>query len=446
MPETQSRTAVGHAFKKVLQEGACYNIHPMSGFQIVIAASYLLVRCFEFWLRFINLSHMKKHGSAVPPGFEGHVDEALLKKTHAYTIDTNTLDTVESLAGSAVILWFLFGGPLRAYSDWISGLSLSFVSKGVVYFLLLGLANTVLSVPFSLYGTFMIENRYGFNKTTPGLWLTDLIKSTVLSSVIMGLMLAGGFLIVLWSPDFWWLFVWGFLFVFSIIIMYVSPYVIEPLFNKFEPLEGEGTEERIKELMAGAGLKISRVFRMDASRRSRHSNAYFTGIGKVKRIVLYDTLLERMAEGEMLAVLAHEAGHWKKRHLLKMIAIFEALSLVGLYISFLILKGDSLSNAFGISGDTFLPKLLILGLISSIITFPLTPLLSALSRRHENEADRFAIGLTGRAEDLAVSLIKLSKDNLANLHPHPLYARFYYTHPPVVERVRSLRSYRDALM
>jgi STE24 endopeptidase len=221
--------------------------------------------------------------------------------------------------------------------------------------------------------------------------------------------------------------------------MYISPYVIEPLFNKFTPLEGEGLAEKISGMMGKTGIRVSRVFRIDASKRSRHTNAYFTGIGKVKRIVLYDTLLSMMDEGEVLAVLAHEAGHWKKKHVLKMIALFETLSLIGAYAAFRILQSDALADIFHIQGEAFFAKLIILGFIAGIVFFPFTPLFSALSRRHEREADRFAVELAPQPEAMATSLIKLSKDNLSNLHPHPLYAMVYYSHPPVVERVKRIR-------
>jgi len=270
------------------------------------------------------------------------------------------------------------------------------------------------------------------------LWLTDLAKSTGISTILMGIALGAVFWIVQASPGYWWLFIWGFFFVFSLFMMYISPYVIEPLFNKFSPLEEGLLEERIKDMMKKTGIKVSRVFRIDASRRSHHTNAYFTGIGKVKRIILYDTLMEKMGEEEILAILAHEAGHWKKKHVLKMIVLFELLSLAGAYIAFRILKTDFLA-LFGFGGGSFFSKLVLLGFIFSIVSFPFTPIFSYISRRHENQADRFAVRLSPNPESLATSLIKLSKDNLSNLHPHPLYAAFHYSHPPIVERVQRIK-------
>jgi STE24 endopeptidase len=411
----------------------------MQKYRIVILVCYLLVEGFEYWLRYVNLRYTKQHGTEVPAGFEGYIDEAVLKKTHAYTLETSRLALVESVFSSAVLIIFLFGGLLNRYNDWIGSLGLSFIPEGAAFFLILGLANTLLSIPFSLYGTFRIENRFGFNTMTPSLWVADLFKSLLLSAVILGIALSAGLYIVQMSPDYWWLFAWGFFFILSIFLMYISPYVIEPLFNKFTPLEGGELETKIREMMQKVGIVVSRVFKKDASKRSRHTNAYFTGIGRTKRIVLFDTLIEMMEQNEILAVLAHEAGHWKKKHVLKRIAVFEFLSLIGAYLAFRILRADVLSQVFTIRGETFFASLIILGFVFGIAAFPFTPVSSYISRRHEDEADRFAAELSGHPEGLATSLIKLSKDNLSNLHPHPLYAKFYFSHPPVVGRVRKLR-------
>jgi STE24 endopeptidase len=274
---------------------------------------------------------------------------------------------------------------------------------------------------------------------TVKLWLADLLKSTLISTVLMSLVLSVSFWIIQASPDFWWLFVWGFFFIFSLFVMFISPYVIEPLFNKFTPMEGDELEEKIRTLMGKAGIKVGRVFKIDASKRSRHTNAYFTGIGKVKRIVLFDTLINKMTGPEVLAVLAHEVGHWKKKHILKRIIVVEAMSFIGAYAAFRLLKTDFVGGIFHIQDATFFSKLILIGFLFSIVSFPFIPLSSYFSRKHEYEADRFASGLTSDPESLATSLIKLSKDNLSNLHPHPIYAKFYYSHPPVVERVNKLR-------
>ena len=404
-----------------------------------ILVGYLVVLGFEYWLKYINLGHMKIHGMEIPRDFEGFIDEFVLKKTHAYTIEHNKLSVIESLFSNIILLVFIYGGLLNAYNSWMVSLNLPFVLTGLVFFLILTGASTVLSLPFSLYSIFKIENKYGFNTMTLKLWITDLMKSTLISMILMSAILLGSFWLIQASPDYWWFFVWGFFFLFSLFVLYISPYVIEPLFYKFTPLEGDELEEKIRVIMEKAGIKVSRVFKIDASKRSHHTNAYFTGIGKVKRIVLFDTLMNKMTQREIIAVLAHEVGHWKKKHILKRIAFLEIMSFVGIYAAFRLLKTDFLDGLFQIQDVTLCSQLVILGFLLSIISFPFTPLSSYISRKHEYEADGFASALTADPESLATSLIKLSKDNLSNIHPHPLYAKFYYSHPPVVERVNKLR-------
>lgn len=410
----------------------------MGGMTATILTAYLLVTAFAYWLRALNLRHLKTHGGEVPPRFEGAVDAETLRKTSAYTLEQSRLGLFESLLDNVLLIAFLFGGLLHLYDRWIASLTDAFVLSGVLFFLILTLLQTLIDIPFSLYGTFGIEARYGFNTMTPRLWLADLAKSTAITAAILALMTAGALALIDWSPAFWWLWVWGFFAVVSIFMMYISPYVIEPLFNKFEPVKEKGLEEEIRVLMEKAGLKVSKVQQVDESRRSRHSNAYFTGIGRVKRIVLYDTLISQMSHQEILAVLAHEVGHWKLGHIWKRLVTTELGALAGLYLSFRLLQWERLPELVGLDQASFAARLVILGFVGSIAMFPLTPISAWLSRRHEWAADRFATELYGRPDALASALIKLSKENLANLHPHPFYARFHYSHPPVVERVGKL--------
>ena len=405
---------------------------------IALLLCYLLTVAAGYWLSALNIRHLRRYGNIVPAGFEGAIDPETLARTVEYTLEKNRLGLVESILDNLLLVLFLFGGLLGVYDRWIASLSGSFVVGGVLFFLLLTFAQTILGIPLSLYDTFRIENRYGFNNTTPRLWLADLVKSTAVSIILLALVTTGGFAIIRFSPGFWWLWVWGFFAAVSIFVMYLSPYVIEPLFNKFEPVKEDGLEDNIRTLLAKTGLKVSRVMQMDASRRSRHSNAYFTGIGRVKRIVLYDTLLKQMTHGEVLAVLAHEVGHWKKGHIWKRLVMTELLGLASCYLAYRLTAWGGLPGLLGLPHASFAAQLVILAFIGAIAAFPFAPLSSWLSRRQEREADRFAADLTGEPAALASSLIKLSRENLSNLHPHPLYAQFYYSHPPVVERVRQL--------
>ena len=215
--------------------------------------------------------------------------------------------------------------------------------------------------------------------------------------------------------------------------------VIEPLFNKFSPVEDEALKDKIIELTKKAGIQASRILKVDASRRSRHTNAYFTGIGRTKRVVLYDTLLEHMDANEILSVLAHELGHWKRRHLLKMLVVFETLSFLGIYVSYRIVQSDMLLHVFGVSADTLFAKLLLLGFVAGILLFPLRPLANFLMRRHERQADLASYELTGDAGSMESALIKLSKENLSNFYPHPLYVASIYPPPRVRENTLSER-------
>ncbi|BCR03819.1 peptidase M48 [Desulfuromonas versatilis] len=407
--------------------------------KIALLIAYLLVLAAGHALRTLNLNHLKRHGAEVPEGFEGAIDPCQLRRTSAYTLECSRLGQFEPLLDSALLLLFLFGGLLPVYDRWIAGATGSFVLQGVLFFFGLQLAKGVCDIPFSLYRNFCIEARYGFNTMSLRLWLSDLGKGLALGMVLGGALLGGAFWLVSASPEGWWLWVWGFFALFTLLLMYVSPYLIEPLFFKFEPVREQGLEERIRSLMERAGLRVSRVFQVDASRRSRHSNAYFTGIGRVKRIVLFDTLLEQMSQDEVLAVLAHEVGHWKKRHILKRLLVTELLALGGLYLAWRLVEWGGLPGLLGLEQASFAAQLVILSFLGSIAGFPFTPLSSWLSRRDEWQADRFARELTGEPEALASGLVKLSRENLANLHPHPLYAAVFYSHPPVVERVRRLR-------
>jgi STE24 endopeptidase len=410
----------------------------MDIYLIAIIIAYLLIVTFGYWLDFINLSHLKKYGSLIPPEFEGHIDQALLSKTRDYNVEHTRFDFISSVFNNVVFLLFIFV-LLNIYNSWVVSLNYSFILSGLIFFLLLTYAETAISMPFSLYSTFKIENRYGFNTMTFKLWVTDTVKSLIISSILIGLLIMVGLFLIQKSPNLWWLWVWCFFLVFGIFMMYISPYVIEPLFHKFTPIEDKELESGIRSLMEKVGIKVSRVFKMDASKRTKHTNAYFTGIGKVKRIVLYDTLIEKMDYDEIMSVLAHEAGHWKKKHVLKYIAVNETIALIVIYIAFQLLQNDFLLNIFHIDTSSFFAKVLILGFIGSIVSFPFSPLFHYFSRRHENEADKYSYEMTGNSESMISALVKLSKDNLSNLHPHPLYALFHYSHPPVLERIRRIK-------
>jgi STE24 endopeptidase len=413
-------------------------ILPLSLWAVAILAAFAITEFLKLLLDHLNLAHMQAKGPVVPPEFSGLIDEDAMKKSLDYARVRTRFGLIGGIFDALLAAAFYFGGILATYDAWVRDLHISFIASGIVFFVLLSYAETLLNIPFALYNTFVIENRYGFNKTTPGLWAADFLKSTLISTVLLCAAISAALWLIGWSPQRWWLWVWSFLFTFSIFMMYVSPYVIEPLFNKFTPLLDEKLDRDVKTLMQQAGIAVQRVFIMDASRRSGHTNAYFTGIGKTRRIVLFDTLIEKTSRGELLAVLAHEAGHWKKKHLFKTLAAFESASLVLFYAAFRLVDSEAPAAALGLHGPSFFARAIVLGLFVGIFSFYLSPLVNYFMRRHERQADDFAVRLTGDKESFKSALVKLSRDNLSNPYPHPLYAIFHYSHPPVLERLRRI--------
>jgi STE24 endopeptidase len=405
---------------------------------LVVLILYLVVEAAEQFLLVLNMNHLSRHGAEVPPGFEGHVDAVTLTKMCDYTVEHARVDRIGAILSIGITLVFLFGGGLNWLNNRIAAQGWPPIFSGVLFYLVLIYADTLIKMPFSLYNTFSLEKRFGFSNQTMKLWLQDLLKSLLLNTLLLAFLLYGILWLIMALPHMWWLASWVFVLLFSVFLLYVSPYVIEPLFNKFSPIEDHALEERIKKTMSRAGLMINRVFTMDASRRSSHSNAYFTGIGHVKRIILFDTLLVNHPAEEIIAILAHEAGHWKKKHILKMLVLGQVMALAGFYLAYKLTAGDRLAELFKLDVPSMHAKLLLVAFLGILVLFPLKPLMAYLSRVHEIEADNFALDLTGTPHALAGALIKLGKDNLANLHPHPWYAAVYYSHPPLVQRVRRI--------
>jgi len=400
-----------------------------------IFVAVVVIRLALSWL---NLRHLERYGHLVPRGLEREVDGERLRKISAYTAERTRFGLVHSVASSAAVGVFLFAGGLGAYDALLAKLQLGFTSGGVVFVVGLLLASAILEVPFQLYGDFRIEQRHGFNRQTPGLWWSDWLKSTALSLLLTSALAAGALTLVQAAPHTWWIWVSALVSGVSLLLTFLSPYVIEPLFHKMEPLEVAGLSDGIRAMTEKAGVHVGRVLKVDASRRSSHSNAYFTGLGRVKRVVLFDTLLAHMSHGQILAVLAHELGHWKKHHVLFRMLTMLLLLVAGAYLAFHFAPGATLPALVGLSVASFPARVVILMMTASVLMFPLTPLFAAWSRHDERQADRFAVELHGQPRDLADALAKLGTENLSNLHPHPLFAAFYYSHPPLVERIGQL--------
>ncbi len=413
----------------------------MSGMLCVVLLIYVAMQLFRYVLEYLNVRYMGARQGMVPPDFTGVVDADFLTRVQRYEREKTHFDVAASIFSSALILIFLFAGVLRWYVEWIDGLGLPFILSGLLFFLLLYLVGEILSVPFSLYFVFSIENKYGFNTMTPRLWIADFFKAMGLSVVLLLIAVGCALAIIAWSPGFWWFWVWCLMLVFMLFVTYISPYVIEPLFNTFAPVEDALLKERIVAMASRAGIRVSRVLRMDASRRSTHTNAYFTGIGRTKRIVLFDTLLNRMTPPEILAVLAHEIGHWKRRHILKGLVLTETVSLILFFCAHWAIENDYPARLFDVPGNNLLGQIVVIAFLFSMLSFFLKPAANAFSRMLEREADRFSCDLDTEKGAMLQVLVKLTKDNLSNLYPHPLYALFHYSHPPVLDRIAYIKEY-----
>ena len=392
----------------------------------------------RYILQQLNISNLRNHGKEIPPVFQGVIDEATLAKMVDYTYDNSRLETKENLAEDIIELAILFL-LLPVLVGKLAGLHLHLILQALIFFGVLAAIGGVAGIPFDIYDTFVLEKKYGFSTITWRLWLTDLIKSVIISAVLMGFMLAAFMAFILYLPGTWWFWAWVFFTMFEILLRWLYPVVIAPLFNKYEPIKDESLKEKITALMAQVGLKAKGIYQVDEGKRSKHTNAYFTGIGKTKRIVLYDTLLASHSPEEILAVLAHEIGHWKKKHILKQLIFMIVASLAVLYFTYLIVNWPPLYSTFGLIYTPVYAGLFLVSLYLSCAGFFLSPIGAAIMRRYEREADKMAMELVGTSEPMINALKRLAKDNLSNLHPHPLYVWFYYSHPPLIERIEYLK-------
>ena len=410
---------------------------PINPFLSVFLALYLVMAAFEASMDLLNLSHLKKRGGRVPEDFAGLLDAEKLKRMEEYSVAHMKLGLVESVGGRLVFLGVILSGLIPAYQAMLSGLPS--IPAGLLFFAGLGFAAALFDLPFEGYRIFSIEERFGFNTRTLGLWLKDLLKSFLLALVLGGGLLTVLLLVVLYAGRTWWIWAWAAFFSFQFLVLFLYPVLIAPLFNRFTPMEDHSLAGKIKDLAEREGLRVKGIYRMDAGKRSRHTNAYLAGMGKTRRIVLFDTLLEAHEEEEILAVLAHEIGHLKKHHLMKQLISTGAFSALLLYVASTVMTWRGLYSAFGFTSETAYVGLLLVGILWEPVGFFLSPLTMALSRRFEREADRYGTKVMGGPEGLVGALRRMVLDNLSNLFPHPLYVIFHYSHPPVPERIRLLR-------
>ena len=403
-------------------------------FAVTLLAGLLL----KFWLNSRQIRHVAQHRAAVPSAFAHTISLAAHHKAADYTLAKARLGLLELALGTIVLVgWTLLGGLSALNQSLLNALGGGMAQQVAVLAAFVAI-NGLLDLPLTLYQTFVIEARFGFNKMTPKLWLLDLLKSSLIGALI-GLPLAA---LILWmmgaTGQLWWLWAWSVWMGFNLLLLLIYPTFIAPLFNKFVPLEDETLKARVTALMQRCGFAAKGLFVMDGSKRSAHANAYFTGFGAAKRVVFYDTLLAKLSAAEVDAVLAHELGHFKHKHVIKRIVSMFAMSLLGFALLGWLATQPWFYSGLGVQPNLDAPNdalaLLLFMLAMPVFSFFIGPLFAQLSRQHEFEADTYAVRQTSGA-DLASALLKLYEDNASTLTPDPLYVKFYYSHPPASERL-----------
>jgi STE24 endopeptidase len=387
----------------------------------------------ETALLLVNLRHVARTPGA-PPALAAFVDDATADRSRAYTLANGRLGLVEGTMGAALVLVVLFSGVLPWLDRALAGRGLSGAHRFVAYLVVLSLASSVADLPFRLYRTFVLEARFGFNRTTLRTWLADRAKSLAISAALGLPLLYAIYAFMRFTGGFWWIWLFAFLAVFQLFLLWLFPTFVAPLFNRFDPLPEGPLRERLEALAREAGFRNRGLFVMDASRRSSHSNAYFVGLFR-PRIVLFDTLVAQMTVDEAASVLAHEIGHYRAHHVHRRLALSLAATLAGLFVLSRLVPWPPLHAAFGFGEPTLHGAVALFALGGGPFVFWLQPIASRLSRKHEYEADRFAVRIARAPEALKSALVRLNRENLSNLRPHPWYSAWHYSHPPLAERL-----------
>ena len=411
----------------------------MNIYGVIILATLLASYLLDLITEIINLKALREE---LPEEFADVYDREKYRKSQAYTRERTRFGLLTSSFGLLVTLVFWFAGGFNYLDEIVRSWSLGPIWTGLLYIGILILARSAISLPFSIYSTFAIEERYGFNKTTPKTFILDLIKGTALGIVIGGAVLAGVLYFFEYSGPYAWLYCWIAVTLFSLVMQFIAPTWIMPLFNKFTPLEEGDLRSAIMDYARSVKYPLENLFVMDGSKRSSKSNAFFTGFGKHKRIALFDTLIENQTVSEIVAVLAHEIGHFKKKHILQSMVIGILHTGVMFYLLSIFLSHQGLFEAFYMENAAATPiyaGLIFFGMLFSPIEMILSVFMQIFSRKNEFEADRYAAETTGDPESMVSALKKLSAHNLSNLTPHPFYVFLNYSHPPVLERIRAIR-------
>ena len=412
----------------------------------VIALLLILGRVFaELWLSRLNRSHVCAHANDVPTVFHGMIDEPKYRRSIDYTLAKSHFGDIVNEFDAAILMAVLFSGVLPWAFEKFSANFGSSVWAMAGFLFVVGIAVSVPALPFDWYAQFRVEERFGFNTTTLKTWILDRIKGLLLAVLLGYPLLVLVLKMIEWTGASWWLWATVVVITFQLLLLLIAPAIIMPLFNKFTPLPEGELRERLFALAQRTDFPARRIEVMDGSKRSRHSNAFFTGLGRFRKIVLFDTLMGQLTHAELESVLAHEVGHCKKRHVIKMLSV----SVAGVFLAFAVIawlaRQQWFYHAFGFAYQggfaaiNVVPAILLFSLVAGTITFWASPFIHSWSRRFEFEADAFARGAMGETQSLIQALRKLSEKNLSNLTPYPLYSSFYYSHPTLLERERALR-------
>jgi len=412
----------------------------------IIALVLILARVVtELWLSRLNQHHVRAYSNEVPPAFCGIIDEATYRRSIDYTLAKSRFGVVVNVFDTMMLIVVLFSGVLPwAFRRFGASIGTStFAMAGFLF--LVGIALSIPGLPFAWYAQFKIEQRFGFNTTSMKTWIVDRIKGFLLALLLGYPLLLLVLKLIEWTGANWWVSAAAVVIFFELLVLLIAPAVIMPIFNKFTPLPEGALRDRLFALAQRTDFPTRSIEVMDGSKRSRHSNAFFTGLGRFRKIVLFDTLIAQLAEPELESVLAHEIGHYKKRHVIKMLSV----SIAGVIMAFAAIawlaRQEWFYGAFGFEHQTgfaaanVVPAMLLFALLAGTITFWFSPFIHIWSRRFEYDADAFARATMGETQSLIQALRKLSEKNLSNLTPHPFYSSFYYSHPTLLERERALR-------
>lgn len=390
------------------------------------------------WLDYLNRRHVLAHKDRVPAAFEEVMDAPTYDKSVRYTLAKNSFSFFENTYDALLLIVLLGSGLFPAFLNWFIARFGSSAFALASYLFAVGTGLTLIGLPPAWYHRFRLEERFGFNTTTQKLWWIDRAKGFVLSVILVWPLTLLVLKLIEWTGDLWWFWAWVCLAAFQFLVLVLAPVLIMPLFNKFTPLQEGPLRDRLLALGEKTAFPSRNIQVMDGSKRSRRSNAFFTGFGRFRKIVLFDTLMAQLSEAELEAVLAHEIGHYKKRHIAKLLTASALATLAGLYIAAQLAKQDWFYRAFGFEPGNIAAALLLFALLSGVIGFWFSPLMNAWSRRFEYEADAYAADVTHEAVPLVGALRKLNEKNLSNLTPHPVFSGFYYSHPTLLERESAL--------